>query len=337
MLSRSRRAGAALLAGLALLQPWAARALDCPAPALQVLPLGPDLWWVASAVGDSDSRNRGHVSNIVLARQGQGPTARLWALGSGPTAAFGRALGCQVREQLGLPISDVISPWARPELVLGVAGLLQATTVPPGAQSPLRHWGHARVAEAMAEQCAHCAERLRQRLQEAAGDVGDLPIHLPDHRLQGEQGRLGPFDWWLLPRTEGRWVTVWRHHDRPLWVAHGLLQGEGPPDGRDADLALLLKANQRLAELAQADGASARFVAEQGPLLPAGAPARHATYWARLLDQARAAVDRGDDESAPAPGWPGLPDGWAAQPWHGFNWQRAWRQVEDQVMAAPSR
>jgi hypothetical protein len=48
-------------------------------------------------------------------------------------------------------------------------------------------------------------------------------------------------------------------------------------------------------------------------------------------------VARGDDETAPAPGWPGLPEGWAAAPWHAFNWQRAWRQVEPQVLAEPQR
>lgn len=318
---------------LALAWP-ASVAAGCPGPDLRLLPLAPGLWWVPAALGESDGLNRGQVSNIVLAQQGRGRAARLWALGSGPSPAWGQALACQARARLGLAITDVISPWARPELVLGVVGLRQA--------GPLRHWAHASVAQAMAEQCPHCVERLRWRLQAAAADLGDDPIHLPDQRLQGEQGRLGPFDWWRLPRAEGRWITVWRLHptgatQAPLWVAHGLLQGAGPPDGRDADLALLLQASQRLATLAAADGPAARFIGEQGPVMGADAPARHAAYWSRLLDEARAAVARGDDEAAPAPAWPGLPVGWQAHPWHGFNWQRAWRQVEPEVLAAPPR
>ncbi|MDO9283704.1 MAG: hypothetical protein Q7U26_02335 [Aquabacterium sp.] len=308
----------------------------CPGPALRVLPLAPGWWWVPAAPGESDGLNRGQVSNIVLARQGQGRAARLWALGSGPSPAWGRALACQVRVRLGLSITDVISPWARPELVLGVAGLR-----PSG---PVRHWAHASVAQAMDQQCPHCVERLRERLQGAASDLGDDPIDLPERLLQGERGRLGPFDWWRLPRAEGRWITVWRLRPAasgaprgPLWVAHGLLQGEGPADGRDADLALLLQASQRLATLAAADGPAARFIGEQGPVMGADAPARQAAYWSGLLDEARAAVARGDDEAAPAPAWPGLPAGWQAHPWHGFNWQRAWRQVEPEVLAAPPR
>jgi hypothetical protein len=188
----------------------------------------------------------------------------------------------------------------------------------------------------MAEQCPRCVARLRQRLQAAAVDLGPKPIRLPARRLSGEQGRLGPFDWWRLPRAEGRWLTVWRLHGQPLWAAPGLLAGDGPPDGRDADLALMQRSAARLAALAAADGAAARFVAEQGALRGADAPARDAAYWQALLDAVRATIARGDDEAAPAPAMAGWPPDWAGQPWHGFNWQRAWRQVEPQVLGGPS-
>lgn len=359
-----------------------ARAADCPGPALHFEPLAADVWLVPAAAGDSNADNRGQVSNLVLVRehtagqarrarqaQAAGPTAgpaagggavgragggegaRWWLLGSGPSPAFGRALACRLQQRLGAVVSDVISPWARPELVLGVAGLPGARAglgvgvgmgvgMGTGAESAasaraVRHWAHAAVADAMAEQCPHCVDRLRLRLGAAAADLEADPIQLPDHRLHGEQGVLGPFLWWRLPRAGGRWLTVWRLRHAPLWVAHGLLDGHGPPDGRDADLALLRDASRRLAHWAAADGPSARFVGEQGPPMDSGAPAQHAAYWAGLLATATAAVARGDDESAAAPGWPGLPAGWAGQPWHGLNWQRAWRQVEPQVLAAP--
>ncbi len=318
---------------------------DCVGLPQPLQPLAPGVWWLPSAAGDSNPDNRGQVSNLVLVRQGQGAAARLWAVGSGPSPAMGLALACQVQRQLGGRVTDVISPWSRPELVLGVAGLRQAEAQqpPPPPQPALRHWAHASVAAAMAVQCPHCVERLRQRLGSAAGDLGAEPISLPDHLLQGEQGQLGPFDWWRLPRSDGRWLTVWRlalPGQAPLWLAHGLLQGAGPPDGRDADLALLQHADQRLAALSAADvaahGAAVRFIGEQGPLLAADAPARQARYWAELLAMAEAAVLRGDDETAPAPAWPGLPTAWAGQPWHAFNWQRAWRQMESAVLAAPA-
>jgi hypothetical protein len=301
---------------------------------LQPLPAaGPGVWWLPAALGDSSAANRGQVSNLLLLRDGSGPAQRWWLVGSGPSPAFGRALACQLARQLGGRVTDVISPWARPELVLGFAGLQAA-----GGAGALRHWAHAEVAQAMAAQCPHCVERLQQRLGSAAGDLGADPIRLPDHRLTGDHGRLGPFDWWTLPRSADRVVTVWRlaRPGRPaLWLAPGLLQGDGPPDGRDADLALLAQSAQRLAGLAAADGPAVQFLGEQGPPLSADAPLQQARYWRDLLATARAAVLRGDDETAPAPGWPGLPPGWAQAPWHALNWQRAWRQAEAAVLAEP--
>ena len=195
---------------------------------------------------------------------------------------------------LGLRLSDVVSPWARPELVLGVAGI-----------AGVRHWAHASVADAMAEQCPHCVDRLRQRLGAARADLGDGPgadpIRLPGHRLQGEQGLLGPFAWWRLPRADGRWTTVWRLRRQPLWAAQGLLNQGAPPDGRDADLALLQQSSLALAALARPDGSAARFVGEQGRPMDSSAPARHAAYWQALQATAAAAIERGDDEAAAAP------------------------------------
>ena len=356
---------ATLLVLLLPLLPLTVRAA-CPGPPLKLLPLGPGVWQVPGWPGEADARNRGWVSNLLLVRQspagpdrldapdmpdtpdtpdtpdgadkpdrprrppGPHPAPRLWALGSGPSPAWGAALACQVRQRLGLRLSDVVSPWARPELVLGVAGI-----------AGVRHWAHASVADAMAEQCPHCVDRLRQRLGAARADLGDGPgadpIRLPGHRLQGEQGLLGPFAWWRLPRADGRWTTVWRLRRQPLWAAQGLLNQGAPPDGRDADLALLQQSSLALAALARPDGSAARFVGEQGRPMDSSAPARHAAYWQALQATAAAAIERGDDEAAAAPPLPGWPADWARHPWHGFNWQRAWRQLEPGLLAAPPR
>lgn len=336
-----RRLGFGLL--LLMFAPVAAAACAGLPQALHPLPaLGPGVWWLPSASGDSSAANRGQVSNLLLVRDVDGDALRWWLVGSGPSPAFGRALACQIKRQLGARVSDVISPWARPELVLGVAGLQAASPRHPPRHPPRdlpRHWAHAAVAQAMAAQCPHCVERLALRLGPVASDLGDNPIRLPDQRLTGSQGRLGPFDWWTLPRSAGRVVSVWRLA-RPghpvLWLAPGLLQGEGPPDGRDADLALLAQSAQRLAELAAADGPAALFLGEQGPPLPADAPLQHARYWSELMARARAAVLRGEDEAAPAPAWPGLAAVWAQAPWHALNWQRAWRQAEAAVLSEPA-
>lgn len=323
------RAGLLLVLALSVPLP-APAATACPAPALAFRRLADGLWWLPAALGEADEGNRGQVSNLWLVRQGHGPRARLWALGSGPSPAFGAALACQTRQRLGLDLAAVISPWARPESVLGVAGVLQG-------QPDVVHWAHESVADAMAEQCPRCVDRLRQRLGPAATDLGDEPTRLPAQRLTGEQGRLGPFLWWRLPRSEGRWVTVWRLRDRPLWAAPGLLSSGGPPDGRDADLALLQASLLRLADLARPDGGAARFLGEQGGWMGPQAPLRQAAYWAALRSAVLAAIERGADEAAAPPPLPGWPAAWTQHPWQGFNWQRAWRQLEPGVLAAPGR
>lgn len=297
----------------------------CPGPVLRIETLSPGRWWVPAQAGEADARNRGQVSNLVLAADPV-DSRRLWLLGSGPSPAFGRALACQLQRQLGRRVTDVVSPWARPELVLGVTGL-----------GPVRHWAHADVAAAMAEQCPHCVERLRARLGPAAVDLGPAPIPPSppaSRQLRGDSGTLGPWRWWRLPRSAGRGVTVWQAG--ALWFAPGLLNGSGPPDGRDADLGLLAASAGRLAMLAPpAATAHTRFIGEQGPPMDGDAPRQHQAYWQELLAQARAAIERGDSDTAPALAWPGLPPAWASHPWHALNWQRAWRQVEPEVLAAP--
>jgi hypothetical protein len=312
---------AACLLGLAAAMPARAAAPHCPGPVVHFERLAEGLWLVPSAVGDASPANRGVVSNLLLARQG----ARWWLLGSGPSPAFGRSLDCQVRQRFGHAVTDVISPWARPELVLGQSGLPRA-----------RRWAHAVVAEAMREQCPACVERLHERLGEAATDLGEHPIAVPDRLLRGDSGRLGPFRWWLLPRTEGRWVTAWRHFGSPTWVAHGLLAAAVPGDGRDADLGLLESGLRRLQALAQADGSQARWVGEQGGAQPSDAPAMQARYWHDLAQAVGQAIDRADDETAPARPLRGWPPGLASHPWHALNWQRAWRQEEAKRFDVPA-
>ena len=300
---------------LSALGPGAALAACPPGVPVRFVALGANLWWLPAATGEVTAVNRGFVSNLLLARH-QG---RLWLLGSGPSPAFGRALACQVRQRFGLPVSEVINPWAHAELVLGNAGFPQA-----------RVHAHRRVAEAMAEQCAHCVGRLRQRLGEAASDLGAEPARLPTRLLEGDHGSLGPFDWWRLPRSAERDVTVWRHRAAGVTAAHGLLWFDGPPDGSDADLHLLARSTEDLLALA---GQGDRWVGERGPLAT-GAAARHQSgYWQALLGAAGRAVDSGG-LPGPAPPLAGVAEALTNHPRHALNWQRAWRQAEDRALGS---
>lgn len=291
-------------------------ALAGPAP----LRLAAGVWWWPGAAGEAQAANRGRVSALLAVRQG----AQRWCLGSGPSPAWGRAWRGELQQRLGGAPTAVISPWARPELVLGVAGL-----------GPLRHWAHADVAQAMAVQCAGCEDRLRQRLGPAAADLGPAPAaRAPSHLLHGEQGRLGPWDWWRAWRSASSCVLVWRLRAGPWWSAPGLLWADGPPDLRDADLRSLQASLAWLARQVAADGPQAVLLPEQGPpMSPAGLAASQA-YLRGLAAAVQARQAQGGLETEAAGHWPGLAADWAAHPRHALNWQRAWRQLEDEGLRA---
>jgi hypothetical protein len=314
-----RRAAAAqgqpAWAWLGLLIVPALVAARCPEPQLRFEPLAPGLWQVpAAGTGDADAANRGHVSHLLLAQQGP----RLWLVGSGPSPAFGRALACQVRERFGRAPTDVISPWPRPELVLGIAGL-----------GRVRSWAHADVAQAMRARCPGCVERLRARLGGAAVDLGRQPVRVPARLVHGSSGSLGPWRWWLLPRDSGHPVTVWQLQGSELRFAPGLLWGSGVPDARDAHVATLA------ASLAALPADVPRWLGEQGPLLGAEAPAAQARYLALLLAAVRRAQSAGEVDGGRAPAIAGIGPEAAADARHALNWQRAWRQEEEGPPPSP--
>jgi hypothetical protein len=300
--------------------------MACSGPALSFQPLAPGLWWLPGAPGDAQPDNAGQVSNIVIGVEKH----RLWVLGSGPTPAFGRRLACALQQQWGRAVTDVVSPWPHPELVLGVAGL--------GA---IRHWAHAEVAAAMRTRCPSCIERLLEQLgPEQAGGLQRLAVHLPQRLFRGRQGQLGPWRWWLLSRGPGSPVTVWQWQNEAVVVAHGLLWTDSAPDARSADIAALINATRELAALPYPRPAPAappaqhrrrplqasalRWLGEQGP--PAAEqPQQHLRYWQQLVQDVRAAQERGELETAAAAPPLGLPMGDAR---HALNWQRAWRQLE---------
>lgn len=301
-----------LLLALLLVAPGA-RA--CDAPALRFEPLAQGLWWIPGAAGDADEHNRGQVSNLLLAARGD----ELWLIGSGPSPAFGRTLACLIERRFGRRVTDVISPWPHPEVVLGLAGLGQ-----------VRSWAHVEVADAMRERCPGCVARMRERLGAAALDLGDDPVRVPTRHLRGQSGRLGPWHWWRLARGKGTPVTVWQLDGTDLRFAPGLLWGSGVPDGRDADIAKLGRATLALAALDGQVGAMApaRWLGEQGPVLGPDAARRQANYWVLLQSAVREAIARGLIEPARPGALAGLAEA-ATDARHALNWQRAWRQEEE--------
>jgi hypothetical protein len=325
---------------------WPAEALPCPGPALRIEAVAPGVWWIPGAAGEANAANRGAISNALAVRDGP----RLWLLGSGPTAAHGRALGCRLRRLTGRPVSDVIAPWARPELVLGQAGL----------RAP-RHWAHADVASAMRERCTRCIERLRRRLGEAASDLETAKAPIPQRLLQGAAGRLGPWRWWRLDRGADTAVTVWWLPRADLASAHGLLWADGAPDLRDSVVsrfALSLRAlgdlerdtlltthragrTGRTGRAAGTPTVTLRWLPEQGGWLAAGAPGRELAHVQALQQAVQTAIARGAVETDPPPplaaAWPDAPPPDGSDLRQGLNWQRAWREAEQDSFAPAAR
>lgn len=293
-----------------------AKPVTCPADAPQIQALDANLWWVAGAPGDANAANRGRTDNLLILKDAQ----RVWLLGSGATPAAGRALSCVLRQRWGRPVTDVINPWARPEVVLGNQAFTQHA-------QQVRLWAHTDVATTMRQQCPRCIERLHQRLGRAATDLGPNPITLPTHLLTGEQGQLGPWQWWRLERAPNSVVTVWHLTGSPWWWAPGLLWSDGPPDLRDTHIPALAHALNQLAALATSSPTRARWIPTQGSPLEHSAPAEQQTYLLELAQHVRAQQDLGTLETAPpmpSSGPPYLMQG--ERP--ALNWQRAWRQEE---------
>ncbi len=286
-------------------------AAACGGPVLPMESIAPDLWLVPAAAGDSNADNRGQVSNLVVAFDG----AKTWILGSGPSPTFGQRIDCTLQQRFRRHVTDIVSPWPRPELVLGAATL-------PRAQS----WAHTQVADVMRTSCPGCVERLRLRLGDSATDLGSDPVRVPERRVAGTHGVLGPWRWRLLTRGAGHPVTVWEHRASAVRFAPGLLWGGEAPDGRDADLMALAASTHALADWGSG-GVAARWIGEQGSAMDTTAVRRHARYWDWVLEAARRGVARGDDETrlpVPPPDLQALAD----SPRHALNWQRAWRQSE---------
>jgi hypothetical protein len=288
-------------------------------PELQTLADG--VWWVSAKRGDADASNRGQVSNLLLVREGQ----RLWLLGSGPSPMWAQRLRCQISQTVGAPVTDVISPWAHPELVLGAKAF------------DAQHWAHADVAREMKQECVGCIQRLRQRLGEAAIDLGSNPVDLPKRVFDGAQGRVGPFEWHRLQRAKGSPITLWFLPSQGLLTAHGLMWAGGVPDLRDTSLDEMSAALQALQQLMSRHPAMTVLLGEQGS--PAG-PAeveQQLAYLRALQNSVAAGQSQGQDGVQAPSSMEGIEFAETHRlkdPTHALNWQRAWRQAEDRSMKA---
>ena len=318
---RGRRAGWWRVVALALLGsagPGAAAAAGCVnAAAVNLRPVGPNLWRVAAARGEPDASNAGLTAQLVVVRDG----ARVWLIGSGPTPAFGAALACAVEHRLGRAVTDVVNTRPAPELAMGNVAFAGA-----------RLWALPDVIATMQARCLGCLERLQARIGAAGASLRPEHIRVPALPVGAPgtaRGVLGPFAWRAFERAPGERVLVLRHRRERIVVAQGLLWAGDVPDLRDTRSATLRASLRALRRFA----AGARLLGEQGGVAGPSALAQQIAYIDALRRAAWPHLVRGDVDGAAGagvelPAFAGLP-GYARL--HRLNVQRVWRELEPTI------
>lgn len=271
--------------------------------------------WLNQGASDALSTplNRGRISNVVFVVDPSENPARGWLVGSGPDAEAGRALACSVRRDVGHEITDVISPRAQPESVLGVAGL-----------GVVRHWALPEVQAAMGERCERCVKRLEAAVEARRPLVNQ--VVLPNQLIEGPL--LGPFNVMPVQVQPGQAVALLHHRASDVWILPGVIWGyDLVPDLREAKITHLQHILDQLTVLNPKT-----VVPEQGPAANDTLIERNHRYWQHLLNSLQELWDRGDSQ-------PGAATGLTAAEWDvtgpegrlrdRLNVQRAWQQFEN--------
>ena len=280
----------------------------------QWLRIGTNIW-LNQGTSDALSTplNRGRISNAVFVVDPSENSERGWLVGSGPDAETGRALACSVRRDLGHEITDVISPRAQPESVLGVAGL-----------GVVRHWALPEVRAAMGERCERCIKRLEAAVEARQPLVNQvaLPNQLIAHPV------LGPFNVMPVQVQPGQAVALLHHRTSDVWILPGVIWGRNlVPDLREAEVTHLQRILDQLTALNPKT-----VVPEQGPAANDSLIEKDRRYWQRLLKSLRELWDKGESQPGMASGLTAVerdatgPEGRLRDR---LNAQRAWQQFEN--------
>lgn len=256
-------------------------------------------------------------------------------IGSGPSQRVGQLLRCSLEQQLGATVTDVVSPRAHPESVLGASAFTGA-----------RHWALPQVALAMQQRCARCSQLLAASIAEAS--IGRQAIAIPTLHLtvppltelaRLQMGQAGPFDVGAVMLDTQEWTTLFRHRSSGVWFAPGLVWGaQLVPDGRDTDVYRVTEALQALEALQPP-----RVIPEQGRAAGPELLRHNATYWKSLEAQTAKALRQGAadvqalEASSPSTVRLASATGGAAinRDRHALNQQRVWRQLEQIYFDSP--
>jgi glyoxylase-like metal-dependent hydrolase (beta-lactamase superfamily II) len=299
---------------------WAACAADAGGGPWQ--PLAPGVWvWAPAQVAEVSAANAGFVGPVTAIVDG----GRALVIDPGPSLVHGRRVRQSVACQLRARVVAVVNTHAHAENVLGNAAFADVARV----------YASAPTAQAMADRCPQCLQSLIDRVGAAA--MAGTHIVLPTRVLKaGDTLRLGPHrvQVWAVEagHTEGD-LVLWMPRTRTLWVGGLAYQGRVPELAQGRLDSWVLALDRLMALQARAVVST---VVSSGPM-PGGANRALAdthTYLLALRERVWAAMDAGGtphDAQALAVPWAMAWVGYEAR--HGFNAQRAWRELEPGWMA----
>lgn len=284
--------------------------------------LVPGVWvWLPAEVAEVSRANAGHVAPVTAVVDG--PVALV--IDPGPSHAHGwrvrRSLECQFQAH----VRWVVNTHAHAENVLGNSAFADGV-----AAGTVQILASAATREAMQQRCPACLSSLTGRVGEGA--MAGTAITWPGHVLaDGDTLRVGRHVLEVLRveqgHTEGD-LVLWKADQRVLW-AGGLVYGGRVPELAQGHLDDWLGALQRLVALRPSVVVSATVsrADEPGGVPPALLATQ--AYLQALRAGVLHAMDRWQQPQEAA-----VLDIPAFRQWagyaqrHGFNVQRAWREME---------
>jgi glyoxylase-like metal-dependent hydrolase (beta-lactamase superfamily II) len=312
-----------LLWALLLGGPWAVRAAqDCDT--LEPVPwraVAPGAWvWLPPDGGDVSAANAGHVvptSVLVSGRQAL-------VIDPGPSHRHGERVKRSLACRFGAQVRWIVNTHAHSENVLANSAF--AADVASGYTQIL---ASAPTREGMALRCPDCLASLTQRVGEDG--MAGTRIVLPTRTLsEGEVLRLGRWRLRVMrvehAHTEGD-LVLWDAAQQVLW-AGGLVYQDRVPELAQGHLDGWIAALDRLSVLAPRQLiATSWSVAPVSGLPPALQGTRD--YLAALRDKTLQAMDEGGQpQEIHRVALPAFRHWAGYETRHGFNVQRAWRELE---------
>lgn len=272
--------------------------------------------WSPPEVADVAATNAGFVMPVSALVDGK----RAWVIDPGPSYLHGKRVRTSLRCQAGAEVVAVVNTHAHAENVLANAAFADVQAI----------YALAETADAMAVRCPQCLESLTTRV--GADAMAGTRIVLPTHRLTpGSELVWGRHRLRVQPLEQGHTdgdLVLWLPADGWVW-AGGLAYAGRVPELAQGSLVAWLAALDRLVALHPRGVVSAAVsVAPVGGGVPPAVLSTRA-YLVALRERVWAAMDAGASPHDTAlfelptyAHWAG----YAAR--HGFNAQRAWRELE---------